>query len=247
MHRRPRRPQWHWGGVQADRAVEAGKLAGRAHFHRRLEQVCDQFPQGLLPGCHLSLGEPLAQYLELFVGQDLVLRLGRGVDDRQHQAEQVTDLTVAGQERLPARRVPFMPSRALQLSGKHKNNTLAAAFRCRGRSSTASNNNATKTARTLRCLGRPVCFFMSLSIPSATPELSITSVQKEIASSDSAEVKMGTWRPWLIVPAASFAARPWNLAPLGRGGRNAAATRPRRYRLYRAVPAEASPPPSGHR
>ncbi len=32
----------------------------------------------------------------------------------------------------------------------------------------------------------------------ATPELSITSVQKEIASSVSAELEAGTGRPWLI-------------------------------------------------
>ena len=90
---------------------------------------------------------------------------------------------------------PLMPSRALQLAGNRSYNNVVAAFMCSGRSSIARQRRATKTARTLRCLGRPVFLARRASIPSATPELSITSVQKQSASSESADVKTGTWRP----------------------------------------------------
>ena len=41
-----------------------------------------------------------------------------------------------------------MPSRARQVAGNRQYNNLVAAFRCRGRSSMASNSSATKRART---------------------------------------------------------------------------------------------------
>ena len=90
-----------------------------------------------------------------------------------------------------------MPSRARQAVGKRQNNSLGAAFRCSGRSSMASNRSATKSGRTLSARGRPVARFSTCSNCSATPEPSMTPVQKEIASSESADVKTGTGRPGL--------------------------------------------------
>ena len=52
-------------------------------------------------------------------------------------------------------------------------------------------------ARTFSARGRPVSLTESSLFRSATPELSMTSVQKEIASSESAELKAGTGRPGL--------------------------------------------------
>ena len=127
-----------------------------------------------------------------------VFWLCRGVDEREHQVGQVTDLAVTGQESLPPEASPLMPSRARQVPANASTTTwpplLGAAGGRRRRAAAARR----KGRGLLGARGRPVGFFMSSSSSSATPELSITSVQKEIASSLSAELEAGTGRPWLI-------------------------------------------------
>ena len=140
-----------------------------------------------------------------------------------------------------------MPSRALQLAGNRSYNNVVAAFMCSGRSSIARQEEGNEDGTHLE-VPRPAGLLGQEGFYSFCHTGAINYLRaKRNASSVSAEVKTGTWRPRFIPGAASPEALLWNLAPPRRGGHNGAATRLLRCRLYKAVAAKECQPPGGRR
>ena len=191
-------PRDHSGTGVASRPTEPSKPASSSAEHTFTDastKSASNFSKAACLAGHLGVAQFLPPGRQFFCPAHPVLGLGGGVDQGQHQAEQVTGLAVTGQEGFAALGVPVYAELVPPGAGILQNNNLVAAFMCSGRSSMASNSSATRRARTFICRGRPV-FFAGGPYFVATPELSITAAQKEMASSEGKEPKAGTGRAW---------------------------------------------------
>jgi hypothetical protein len=98
--RRASRVERHRGGIEAHRALKRRELLVGGHVHRRVDEI----GQGLFEPCPaqalFGLGEILSQSGQLLFSDATVLRLDRGIHDREHKVEQIAHAAVVGEQLL---------------------------------------------------------------------------------------------------------------------------------------------------
>ena len=103
--RRAEGPRDHSGTGVASSPTEPSKPESSSVEHTFTDassRSATNFSSGFLPGCDFGLGQVFAlAWPSLQWGATLSFGSRRGVDEREHQMEQVTHLAVTGQESLP--------------------------------------------------------------------------------------------------------------------------------------------------